>query len=93
MNLIPFITTWAVLAVGVSALALYRVIAANHEDKYLHIGKAEAHLVDQQTKVFRKIESIDRWGKLLTVIAVVYGLALAGVYSYHVWLEGFKIRW
>jgi hypothetical protein len=28
-----------------------------------------------------------KWGKLLTVVAVVYGVLLAAAYTYHVWLE------
>jgi hypothetical protein len=31
------------------------------------------------------LESIDRWGKTLTVVVVVYALALACVYLYQVW--------
>ncbi len=93
MNLTPYISIWVAMAVGVLALALQRMIVASHEDETLHIGENEAHLVDQQTKVFRKIQTIDRWGKLLTVIAVLYGLALAGVYLYHMWLESSKLRW
>ncbi len=92
MNLTPYISTWVVMAIGVLALALYRMIIASHEDETLHIGGNEAHLVDQQTKVFRKIETLDRWGIPLTIIAVLYGLVLAGVYLHHVWLESSKFH-
>lgn len=93
MTLTPYISVWVVMAVGVLALALYRMTVAHHEDDTLHIGEKEAHLVVEQTRVFKRIEAIDWWGKLLTVIAVIYGLVLAGVYLYHVWLESAKVHW
>lgn len=93
MNLIPYVSVWAVIVSGVLVLALYRMAVASHEDDNLHIGQNQARLVAEQSRVFRRIEAIDWWGKLLTVIAVLYGLALAMVYLYHVWQEGFKVRW
>jgi hypothetical protein len=32
-----------------------------------------------------RLESIDRWGKTLTVVVAVYGVALAAIYLYQVW--------
>ena len=93
MNLTPYISLWVVMAVGVLALAAYRLAVARHEDQSLHLSENEAHLVRAQTKIFRRIETIDWWGKLLTVIAVVYGLTIAAGYLYHAWLESAKIHW
>lgn len=93
MNLIPYVSVWAVMAISVLALALYRMAVASHEDETLHIGENQARLVAEQTKLFRKIEAIERWGKTLTVIAVLYGLALAIVYLYHAWQESSKVHW
>jgi hypothetical protein len=39
----------------------------------------------QQALVDRKLTSIDRWGKSLTVIAVVYGVLILGLYVYQGW--------
>jgi hypothetical protein len=38
-----------------------------------------------------KIEQIDKWGKLLTAVGVVYGLILAGVYFYKTWTASSSI--
>ena len=35
MNLTPYISIWVVMAVGVLALALHRMIVATHEDENL----------------------------------------------------------
>ncbi len=92
MNLIPFVYIWIVLATVVLALALYRLAVASHEDESLHVLESEAPLVAEQTKVYKKIETIDWWGQALTVIAVLYGLVLAGIYLYHVWQQSSKIQ-
>ena len=47
--------------------------------------ESEAGLVAQQTVVAQKLETIDRWGKSLTAIALVYGLAVGSVALYQAW--------
>jgi hypothetical protein len=42
--------------------------------------------------VFKKANTIERWGKLLTVVVFVYGAAIAGIYLYHVWVVGEQIQ-
>jgi hypothetical protein len=34
----------------------------------------------------KKLESIERWGKILTLLAVLTGLALAAAYIYQAWI-------
>jgi hypothetical protein len=85
-HLIPFVMIWAVLAVMILALIVWRKSVASHEDDSLHVSAAGAGAVEQQVSVAHKLEQIDKWGKLLTVIAVVYGLILAGVYFYQMWV-------
>ncbi len=93
MNLIPYVSIWAVMTIGVVALALYRMAVASHEDESLHLSPNEARLIAQQIKVSRKIDTIDRWGKILTIVAALYGLLLAAVYLSHVWSESSKLHW
>ncbi len=93
MNLIPYVSFWAVLVFGVVALALYRKMVASHEDLSLHIAANQAPLIAKQTEVYKKIETIDRWGQILTVVAVLYGLVLGVVYLAHMWQEGSKVHW
>jgi hypothetical protein len=65
---------WTVLACVIVALASWRKIAARQEDDYLHIGRPDA--IASQFAVARKLDRIDRWGKILTAALVVYGLVL-----------------
>ena len=80
-NLVPYIGIWALVALLALVLALYRkFVSAHEEDRYVHISEGEAHLIPHQVSINRKLQAIDRWGEILTVLALVAGLALAGVY-------------
>jgi uncharacterized membrane protein len=80
-SLSPFFVIWIVLAVIVMVLALYRRHIATQEDDTLHLG-ATSGAVAQQTTVSQKLEQVDKWGKLLTIIALAYGFVLAALYLY-----------
>jgi len=82
-SLIPYVGAWALLAVLVLALALYRkLLTDNQGDNYVHISVGEARLIPHQIAVNRKINRIDRWGEVLTLATLFAGLGLAGLYSY-----------
>lgn len=87
MNLTPWVIGWAVLAVVVVMLMIYRWMVANREDDSLHVSDAETAVVDQQLVVAKKLATVDRWGKTLTAVALIYALGLLGVYMYRSWLE------
>jgi ABC-type transport system involved in cytochrome c biogenesis permease subunit len=84
ISLLPFLYTWIVLALAVIGLLVWRKAIASHEDDNLHVldgGGAN------QTVVAHKLDQIDKWGKILTVIALVYGLILAVAYAYQAWIQ------
>ena len=82
-SLIPYVGAWALLAVLVLALALYRkLLTDNQGDNYVHISVGEARLIPHQIAVNRKINRIDRWGEVLTLATLFAGLGLAGLYLY-----------
>jgi hypothetical protein len=83
INIVPLVSSWAVLAAAVLGLMMYRKKIALSEDDTLHVMDKGA--VTQQSAVARKLEAIDKWGKILTVIAFVYGLVVAVVYFVNVW--------
>ena len=82
INILPYAMLWGVLALTIVCLIFYRRSVASHEDDSIHL---EGSVSTQQATVAHKLALIDIWGKTLTVIAMVYGLALAGVYLYQVW--------
>ena len=86
INLFPFTVLWMFLAVVVIGLIFYRMWIAKDEDDALHVMDGEAGLVAQQAVMAQKLEIIDHWGQTLTVIALVYGLAMGSVYRYQAWV-------
>jgi len=87
MSLVPFVIVWAVLAAVVIVLLIYRGVVAGHEDDMLHVEDTTGALASQQEQVAKKLEVIDRWGKILTVLVVLYGLGLAAVFVYNAWTD------
>ena len=84
ISFVPFAVLWALLVIVVLTLIAYRKVVSLQEEETLHLGNpAEAN---HQAFIAQKLEWIDKWGKLLTVVAVVYGVLLAAAYTYHVWL-------
>ena len=86
INFTPFTVLWALLAAVVLGLILYRKTVTAHEDETIHLGAGSENAPAQQTAIAHKIEVIDKWGKLLTALAVVYGLLLVCLYTYLNWL-------
>ena len=82
INILPYAVLWGALVIAVVCVTFYRRSVASHEDDSIHL---EGSVSTQQATVARKLALIDAWGKTLTVIAAVYGLALAGLYLYQVW--------
>jgi hypothetical protein len=87
LNLLPYALVWGVLAAVVIALIVYRKMVASHEDDTLHVLDGEAKVIPEQMAIAQRLERIDRWGKLMTVIAIVYGLAVGAAYVYQNWVE------
>jgi len=78
-NLTPFLAIWSVVALAVLVLLAMRRLVASKEDDSLHV--MHGTVADQAT-VAKKLDVIDKWGKILTVVAVVLGLAIAAAYVY-----------
>ena len=89
MNLLPFVVLWIVLATIVIAMIVRRKMVAAHEDDQLHVLNTAP--VAQQAAVANKLDQIDKWGKILTVITVVYGLLLGALYVYQFFVQSTQI--
>jgi hypothetical protein len=76
------------LAVAVIGLIVYRRFVSASEDDMIHISDASGTVTSQQVTVAQKLDQIDKWGKMLTVVAVTYGVVLAGIYVYQSWMSG-----
>lgn len=84
INLIPYFVLWLALAVVVIGMIIWRKNVTNHQDEALHVLDAGA--VSQQVSVAHKLEVIDKWGKILTALAVIFGLVLGAIYMYQSWI-------
>ena len=78
-DLRPFVGIWILVTAIVIALFVWRKIVAGKEDDSLHVNSGT---VTQQTDIAQKLDQIDKWGKITTVIAVALGLLVAGLYVY-----------
>lgn len=84
VNLMPYFVLWVALAVVVIVMIVWRKMVTNHEDETLHVMDTGA--ASQQLNVAHKLEVIDKWGKILTAITVIFGLALGSLYMYQSWV-------
>ena len=78
-DLRPFVALWIVVTAIVIALFIWRKIVAGKEDDSLHVNSGP---VVDQTSIAQKLDQIDKWGKIMTVVAVVLGLLVAAAYVY-----------
>ena len=89
VSLSPFVAGWLALACTIAGLAIYRRLVSTREDDMLHVLDNEPHVL-KQAALAHRLDTIDHWGKILTVTATVYGVLLAVGYFYQVWMEGFR---
>jgi hypothetical protein len=87
MNLLVPFAAWAVVALIVVVLVIYRYSVARKDDGVIHVAASEAQISSEQVVIAKRLEIIDRWGKILTVLVILSGLALAGAYAYQVWVD------
>jgi len=82
INLMPYAVFWGVLAIVVLFLIVYRKQVSSREDDSLHL---EGSGPTEQVALAHRLASIDRRGKMLTIVAALYGVALAALYLYQTW--------
>ena len=90
INFLPFLIVWVALAVTVVVLFLLHRSIARREDAQLRVLETAA-AAQQQLSLEHKLEAVDKWGKTLTAVAVVYGLILAGLYLTQTWQQMARI--
>ena len=83
---------WVILAISVGTLAVMRRFASREGDSYLHVSDAEVPIIAQQLTMANRLDKIDKLGKTLTVVTLVYGLALLAAFSYMAWQNSLSLR-
>jgi hypothetical protein len=87
VNLTPFLVLGALLIVSVIVLIVWRKSVARGEEASIHVLEAQSGNVAQQMSIAQKLEFIDRWGKLLTIITVVYLIVVGSLLVYQQWVR------
>ena len=86
-NLVPLGYAFLAAVCSVAVLAAYRrFIASYGEDDFLHTHDVDAPLIAKQQNVAHRLEVVDRWGKVMTLLAVVLGLVFAVLHAYRAWI-------
>jgi hypothetical protein len=88
----PFAILGLVLVLGVASMALWRRAIASHEDDTLHVLDNTGAIPHHQLAISHRLEVIDWWGEILTIVAVVYLLAMAGIYAYQYWIQASSLK-
>jgi hypothetical protein len=88
LDLHPFLVLWLIVIAAVIVVAFRRRSVALREDPALHLGMAHASTAAEQVAVAKKLEQIDKWMKILTVVAVVFGVLLGAAALYKAWVLG-----
>jgi hypothetical protein len=91
--LTPFVAGWVVLVCVVASLAIYRRTISTREDDMLHVADGESGRISKQAEIAHRLDMVDRWGKLVTLVVTLYGLLLAAAYTYQIWTEGSRHMW
>ena len=73
---------WVALTLFVISLAVFRKFAARSEDDLVHLSGSAVSVITHQTQVANRLDKIDHWGKLLTVVDIAFGVALLALSMY-----------
>jgi hypothetical protein len=90
-HLTPFVGLWAVISAVTLGLAIYRKFVSAGEQDIIYLGTGEEGKIPEQQALAQRLLTIDLWGKTLTVVVLISGLALAVAYLYGVWVESAKL--
>ncbi len=86
LNLMPFAILWGALALTVLTLIVIRKRIAAGEDDTIHVMEGDARQIPHQLEIAHKLEVVDKWGKLLTIVAVASGLVLGVLWAIQSWI-------
>jgi hypothetical protein len=86
INLAPFLALGAVLVISVICMIIWRQVIARREDDTLHVTHGGS-AVSQQMDVAHRLDVIDKWGKTLTIVTVVYCLIVGAIFVYQQWVR------
>jgi hypothetical protein len=88
--MLTLILIFCVLLISVLVLGAMRKLAGRQEEEILmHVG--DPSVVQNKASIIHRVDAIEKWGKTLTAITVVYGLVLLAWYLYQGWEQSSQI--
>ena len=87
MNVIMHLIICGLLVLVLVASFLYRKFIDDHDDHNIHLGAnaIDLRVIDTQVQHSKKIEVLDKLNKYLTIVVILYLIAIAGIASYAAW--------
>jgi hypothetical protein len=70
------------------ALAAYRKFVTREEDDLVHLGEGAVQQAAKQEALARNLNQLDKIGKILITVTVLYGLGLGGMMIYQALQNG-----
>jgi hypothetical protein len=83
------LTLCGILILTIVAVALYRKWLEDHGDHYLHLHNdaLDTRTISSQETVAKRIDTLDKITRYLTIAVIVYGVAIAGIAAYNGWIS------
>lgn len=77
------------LALAVGAMFMYRHWIEDHEDHNIHLHNtaSDTQIIHTQQDAAKKLAMVEKTIRYLTVVLVVYGLAIVAYASYREWIS------
>lgn len=87
MNVIVHLIICGLLVLVLVASFLYRKFIDDHDDHNIHLGAnaIDLRVIDTQMQHGKRIEALDKLNKYLTIVVILYLIAIACIASYSAW--------
>lgn len=78
-----------VLALAVGVMFMYRRYIEDHDDHNIHLHNtaSDSQIIHMQEDMAKRLEMVEKAIRYLTIVVVVYGLAVAAYASYTEWIS------
>ena len=79
------VVIWVAIGVALVSLALYRKFISAAESDILHLRDSESNEIAGQKNYANRLDALDRWGKILTITLIVFGVVVGCEYLIVAW--------
>ena len=86
IDLMPWLILWAIVTTVVVILAVWRVVGGLHDIGSIHLGRTGDKETERETRFSRKLDRVERWGQVLTVLSAILIAGIGVAWLYNGWL-------